>query len=290
MIIHTKIVNILICIFQIATAIQNSTYLCNLWKNNSIQTQNVENGFTLLILSYRRSLDGRMQVFKNMPFLRKILIIKNSQFPTINDTNKSENLGVPMEIIYSSTNSMNNRYLPYDEIKTDAVLSLDDDFNYLNQEIILGTYFIWRDHPDTIVGLIERSHEHSNGKWRYVTNARPRQKYSLVLAGAMFIHKKYYTTYTYAMNPNIRYLVDTNMNCDDLAINFKVAAMCHQPPWLVVHTNFPKVIFGMQDKGALNLRKNHYKIRENCINSFIKVCFFNSIEFIIKIFIYRYLK
>lgn len=36
-------------------------------------------------------------------------------------------VGVPVKIIKSTQNKMSNRFIPYDEIETEAVFSLDDD-------------------------------------------------------------------------------------------------------------------------------------------------------------------
>lgn len=262
---------ILHLILQIGACDENSTYLCDLWKSNSSQTKYVKNGFTLLILSYKRPLSAALQMFKDMPFLHKILIVKNSNITTLNDMILKD-LGVPVDVVYAPKNSMNNRYIPYKQITTKAVLSLDDDFNHLTHEIVLGTYFIWKDHPDSIVGLIERSHELSKNTWKYVTIPTSRKRYSFVLAGAMFIHKKYYRKYSNIMSPEIRHMVDFYKNCDDLAINFIVASESRQPPWLVVHPKFPRLNFGSQ-RGALSRRPGHYIAREKCINAFIKVLF-----------------
>lgn len=274
--IYLKIVNIIFLIIQISAAIPNSTHLCelhtymHLWNINSVQAKYVKNGFTLLILSYHRPLDGRIQVFQNMPFLHKILIVKNSNVSTFNEK-KFASLGVPVEVIHAPRNSMNNRYIPYKQIKTNGVLSLDDDFNHLTQEIVLTTYFVWKDHPDSIVGLIERSHEQSKGKWKYVISPSSQRKYSFVLAGAMFIHKKYYKKYTNDMSPKIRWMVDVYKNCDDLAINFLVSSVSHKAPWLVIHPKFYRSNFGQSDRGALSRRSNHYKTRTKCIEAFIGV-------------------
>ena len=39
-------------------------------------------------------------------------------------------------------NSLNNRFLPYEEIKTEAVLSLDDDVFLTHEEILLTFRYI----------------------------------------------------------------------------------------------------------------------------------------------------
>ena len=42
-------------------------------------------------------------------------------------------IGVPIYIIQSEVNSLNNRFLPYDVIKTDCIFQIDDDTRYLNK-------------------------------------------------------------------------------------------------------------------------------------------------------------
>ena len=46
-----------------------------------------------------------------------------------------------LQIIRTLKNSLNNRFLPYDAIETEAVLSVDDDAHLRHDEIIFG--FRW---------------------------------------------------------------------------------------------------------------------------------------------------
>jgi hypothetical protein len=41
-------------------------------------------------------------------------------------------------VIKTAKNSLNNRFLPYDAIETEAVLSLDDDAHLRHDEIMFG--------------------------------------------------------------------------------------------------------------------------------------------------------
>lgn len=45
---------------------------------------------------------------------------------------------VPIVFVKASKNSLNNRFLPYDQIETEAVLSLDDDIDLRQHEIIFA--------------------------------------------------------------------------------------------------------------------------------------------------------
>ena len=42
------------------------------------------------------------------------------------------------QVIRTKRNSLNNRFLPYDEIETEAILSLDDDAHLRHDEILFG--------------------------------------------------------------------------------------------------------------------------------------------------------
>ena len=58
-------------------------------------------------------------------------------------------IGVPIKVIKSEKNSLNNRFIPYDEIETEAVLSVDDDVHLRHDEIIFG-FRVWREHRDRL--------------------------------------------------------------------------------------------------------------------------------------------
>ena len=40
-------------------------------------------------------------------------------------------------------NSLNNRFIPYDVIETDAIFSIDDDVEMRHEEILLGFRFVY---------------------------------------------------------------------------------------------------------------------------------------------------
>lgn len=65
----------------------------------------------------------------------------NSPNPPDNDLQWPD-IGVDVVVIRSEKNSLNNRFLPYNEIDTDAVLSLDDDAHLRHDEILLSFRFV----------------------------------------------------------------------------------------------------------------------------------------------------
>ena len=51
--------------------------------------------------------------------------------------NTISRFAIVYQVVKGPKNSLNNRFLPYDEIKTEAVLSLDDDMVLTHEEIVL---------------------------------------------------------------------------------------------------------------------------------------------------------
>jgi alpha-1,4-N-acetylglucosaminyltransferase EXTL3 len=43
-----------------------------------------------------------------------------------------------MQVIKAGRNSLNNRFLPFDVIETEAILSVDDDAHLRHDEIMFG--------------------------------------------------------------------------------------------------------------------------------------------------------
>lgn len=222
------------------------------------------NAFTVIILNFARPLDVKIKIFENMRYLSKILIIKNSNETTFT-ASAFRNIQVPVEVIYSRKNSLNNRYIHYRLIKTEAVLNLDDDFDNLTQDMILAMYFVWKKHPKSIVGLFERSHERID--WIQETPLR----YNLILGEIMFASRKYYELYSNFMDRRIHSLVDVHMTGEDIAFNFLVSFLTQQPHWLVEFPRFNRHTLWKHDLAALSKRSNHDAVRSDLIGTFTEV-------------------
>ena len=95
--------------------------------------------FTVVILTYEREevlMDSIARLY-GLPFLNKVVVVWNTEAPPSPDLRWPE-IGVPLEVIRTEKNSLNNRFLPYDTIETEAILSVDDDAHLRHDEIIFG--------------------------------------------------------------------------------------------------------------------------------------------------------
>ena len=151
---------------------------------------------------------GSLATLKGLPFLDKVIVVWNSEILPSPNFEKPD-IGVPIVILKTEKNSLNNRFKPYDAIETEAILSLDDDILFMDKtdqryesfierrhEEIIFSFRVWRENRNRLVGLPGRSHtwDKENLSWNY--NSNYSCELSLVLTGAAFYHKYY--TYVYS--------------------------------------------------------------------------------------------
>uniref|UniRef100_A0A915P4J9 Uncharacterized protein n=1 Tax=Meloidogyne floridensis TaxID=298350 RepID=A0A915P4J9_9BILA len=119
--------------------------------------------------------------------------------------------------------------LPYlnKEIETEAILSIDDDLDLKQYEIIFA-FRVWREQRDRIVGFPARYHARFGDTINYDSNHTC--QFNMILTGAAFLHIFYLQAYTYHMPQIIRDKVDEWTNCEDLAMNFLVSHLSRKPP------------------------------------------------------------
>ncbi|KAJ8683504.1 hypothetical protein QAD02_019296 [Eretmocerus hayati] len=225
--------------------------------------------FTIVMLTYEREqvlINSLARLF-GLPYLNKVVVVWNSPKPAAEDL-RWPDIGVPIHIIKAKRNSLNNRFLPFDAIETEAVLSVDDDAHLRHDEIMFG-FRVWREHRDRIVGFPGRFHawdQNSHNAWNY--NSNYSCELSMVLTGAAFIHKHYTYLYTHWLPQAIRDKVDEYMNCEDLAMNFLISHITRKPPvkvtsrWTFRCPGCPV---------SLSEDDTHFQERHKCINFFSQV-------------------
>ncbi|CAH1773647.1 unnamed protein product [Owenia fusiformis] len=224
--------------------------------------------FTIVMLTYEREavLMNAIARLKGLPHLNRVVVVWNSPKPPAEDL-RWPIIGVDVHVIRTEKNSLNNRFLPYDVIETEAILSIDDDAHLRHDEIMFG-FRVWRENRERIVGFPGRFHawDLDHDSWLY--NSNYSCELSMVLTGAAFFHKYYAYLYSYVMPQAIRDKVDEYVNCEDLALNFLVSHITRQPPikvtsrWTFRCPGCPK---------ALSVEDSHFHERHKCMNFFVKI-------------------
>lgn len=229
-------------------------------------------GFTAVILTYDRieSLFTLIQKLSVVPSLQKILVIWNNQKKSPPHPSMFPKISKPLKVIQTRANKLSNRFYPYDEIETEAILTIDDDIVMLTADELDFGYEVWREFPDRIVGFPSRTHvwDNTTNRWKYESEWT--NQISMVLTGAAFHHKYWSHMYTNAMPGNIKDWVDDHMNCEDIAMNFLVANITNKPPIKVA----PRKKFKCPEctnNEMLSADLNHMMERSECIDRFSKV-------------------
>ncbi|XP_078077161.1 exostosin-2 isoform X2 [Mustelus asterias] len=229
-------------------------------------------GFTAVVLTYDRveSLFRVITEISKVPSLSKLLVVWNNQNKSPPEESLWPKIGVPLKVVKTKENKLSNRFFPYDEIETEAVLAIDDDIIMLTSDELQFGYEVWREFPDRLVGYPGRLHlwDHETSKWKYESEWT--NEVSMVLTGAAFYHKYFNYLYTYKMPGDIKNWVDAHMNCEDIAMNFLVANMTGKAPIKVT----PRKKFKCPECTAidgLSLDQTHMVERSECINKFASV-------------------
>lgn len=228
-------------------------------------------GFTGLILTYDRvaSLFTLIQRLSKVPSLMKIVVVWNNQKkrpPPLSDFPK---ISKPINIIKTNANKLSNRFYPYREIETEAILHIDDDIVMLTSDEVEFAFEVWREFPDRIVGFPSRTHIWDNvtQSWKYESEWT--NEISMVLTGAAFLHKYWSYLYTKELPSEVKDWVDDHMNCEDIAMNFLVANLTNKPPIKVT----PRKKFKCPEcttNEMLSADLGHMVERSQCIDKFTK--------------------
>jgi glucuronyl/N-acetylglucosaminyl transferase EXT2 len=98
----------------------------------------LSDGFTAVILTYSRleSLFEVIQLLSKVHSLSKIIVVWNHMEVSPPPLEEFPRIRQPLIVIRSSVNKLTNRFLSYPEIKTDAILCIDDDITMVTSEEI----------------------------------------------------------------------------------------------------------------------------------------------------------
>ncbi|XP_050306696.1 exostosin-2 isoform X1 [Anthonomus grandis grandis] len=229
-------------------------------------------GFTAVILTYDRiqSLFILIERLVKVPSLTKIVVVWNNKKKDPPALSEFPIVSRPISIIKTQANKLSNRFYPYKEIETEAVLHIDDDIVMLTSDEIEFAFEVWREFPDRIVGFPSRTHFWDNitNTWKYESEWL--NEISMVLTGAAFLHKYWSYLYTYKLPEYIRAWVDNNMNCEDIAMNFLVANVTNKPPIKVT----PRKKFKCPECASnemLSADIGHMVARSQCVDRFAQI-------------------
>ncbi|XP_061598091.1 exostosin-1b [Cololabis saira] len=175
---------------------------------------------------------------------------------------------VPVIVIEGENKVMSSRFLPYETIVTDAVLSLDEDTVLSTTEVDFA-FTVWQSFPERIVGYPARSHFWDSNKERWGYTSKWTNDYSMVLTGAAIFHKYYHYLYTNYLPSSLKGMVDQLANCEDILMNFLVSAVTKLPPIKVTQKKqYKETMMGQSSRASRWADPDHFAQRQTCMNKF----------------------
>eukprot|EP00794_Sanderia_malayensis_P017248 gene17248-18972_t len=198
-------------------------------------SQEINRGFTVVILTYNRvhMLFKLMERLSKCQSLSKIIIVWNNPNKSLPLRTFWPVINKPWVVVKSESNKLTNRFYPYKEIETEAVLSIDDDISMLTDTEVEFAYNVWRQYPDRLIGFPARYHKQSEtsfSKNEIHYHSTWSNDISMVLTGAAFYHNIYNHLFTHKMPLSILHYIDNKMNCEDIAMNFLIANLTRKAP------------------------------------------------------------
>uniref|UniRef100_A0A0D9ZBQ5 Glucosamine inositolphosphorylceramide transferase 1 n=2 Tax=Oryza glumipatula TaxID=40148 RepID=A0A0D9ZBQ5_9ORYZ len=239
--------------------------------------------FTLLTMTYDArlwNLKMFVEHYSKCASVRDIVVVWNKGQPPAQGELKSV---VPVRTRVEDRNSLNNRFNIDSEIKTKAVMELDDDIMMTCDDLERG-FKVWREHPDRIIGYYPRLSEGSPLEYRNERYARQQGGYNMVLTGAAFMdHGLAFKKYWSKEAEVGRQIVDSFFNCEDILLNFLFANASLtstveyvKPAWAIDMSKFSGVAISRNTQA-------HYHVRSKCLAKFSEIYgnltakrFFNS--------------
>ena len=232
---------------------------------------------TVVVNTFRRLdlMQEAVEHYAKCPITKYVYIIWSEKNPPPERiTAKYAHVRRP-QIFFSShaKDSLNNRFKPLLKGHTDAIFAVDDDMRVSCGDLELA-YETWRGAKRTLVGFMPRLHlRGKNGQlvyrcwWRVWWHG----VYSIILTKAAIMHHDFFDLYTNMMPQAARDLVDSERNCEDIAMQFLIANHTQLPPIYVKgHVEDLGVFSGIStSNGAANGR--HMGRRSECLNELSKI-------------------
>jgi len=179
----------------------------------------------------------------------------------------------PLRFDARNGTSLNNRFLPLQGLRTDAVFSVDDDIRVPCGDLLFA-FSVWQNVPTNLVGFWPRTHEElapGNFVYRCWWKVWLTGSYSIVLTKAAFLHHRYLAAYSQAMPARIRDYVDKMRNCEDIAMQFLASNISKSAPVFVRGSLTDKGVFNGISTSSAGAGGGHMLSRSKCLDVLAEV-------------------
>lgn len=182
-------------------------------------------------------------------------------------------------VIRSEKDSLNSRFLPIKDLRTDSIFMVDDDVRVACSSLLHG-FRAWQLSPDSMVGYYPRLASSplfsgaSWGKRKLVYHTFPivilRGMFNMVLTKACFLHSKYLELYSGDVHPQeIRDYIDQHKNCEDVAMSLLVANATRSTDAAPIYVEGSVTDTGLF--GGISTGAGHMRTRSDCLDDITRI-------------------
>lgn len=229
---------------------------------------------TILMPTYKRNLfledkTHPTLLLTKLDIVKKLIIIWHNvgEEVPLSIMNNLEKLKINHKVsfVYPEKNSLNNRFFPYDDISTECILSVDDDY-LITKNALLKCYKYWKDHKNCLIGVVPRLMNLPNF---YSGNAANNNNipFNLILTGGAMFKKNF--LYKYQDDADTLLLIDKTMNGEDIAFNFIYHSENKESSLVYVHDKNVKTWKKIKNN-SISDSKNHLLKRFIVYNEMLK--------------------
>ncbi|CAD5233920.1 unnamed protein product [Bursaphelenchus xylophilus] len=244
------------------------------WSFSSSSTTTEQ--FTIILNAFNRD-EQLFVVLRNLnglKYLKSVIVVWCDPAREPSEGSKWPQIHVPVHFVQAKENSLNERFRALDLIETEAVFSMDDDFE-VDNEIIEFSYRAWQSNRETLVGPNSRLaiFNQQQKSVKYLTENEC--MYNIILTSGAFFHRSYLTAYWDEKYAEVREMVDSKKNCEDLAMNFLIQHLSRKG--VIKTTNLLKSSGRFEKSSKLSLRSKHLTDRIECLQFLRKFYGYNPL-------------
>jgi hypothetical protein len=194
-----------------------------LW--SSLRPQTVVTTTTIVFMGYSTKRFNNIEKIltaygKMTDIIDQIIFIWNNL--NIDPPNLPSETLVPIRLIKPHKNSLNNRFNVTHLVKTSSIISVDDD-RLISKDLINKMLQTHLKKPERLIGVDKRSYNLQTGQYLYNDSGE-----AIVLTGTGLVPVKYLQLYM--KDENLLQYVDSNMNGEDIAMNFLIKCYSSTAP------------------------------------------------------------
>ena len=200
--------------------------------------------YSIIIPSYTPRIPNLSEQLKNIAYgqskyLDTIFIYwidKDHEIPDVSIYLDPNNISVPIYILESPNISLTDRFLIPKQLKTNIVLSLDDDLPIHSESIDLAFEIYLSNHfENRIFGSTERTCRRRKYTLPYKDGT-----FNMVLTNFAFLHRDMLELYTLPVYDDFRQLITIFHNGEDILMNYIVTKHFKAPPVGFEYDRFQK--------------------------------------------------